>query len=96
MKALVSAIRSNSGVRRASDRAARLIRRERTRLLANGLNTLAMSSIAAAATAPFVAAFLGVPQSVGAGLFAAAVMIRLASGVALHLAARYVMGGLRR
>ncbi len=84
------------GPRQHLARVARIVRRERTRLLANGLNTLAMSSIAAAATAPFVAAFLGVPNSVSAGLFAAAVLIRLASGVALHLAARYVMGGLRR
>ncbi len=96
MRALVSAIRSSSGVQRASDRAARLIRRERTRLLANGLNTLAMSSIAAGATTPLVAALLGVPTSISAGVLAAAVALRIGSGIALHLAARYVVGGLQR
>ena len=79
MRQLISAIRSSSGVRQASDRATRLIRRERTRLLANGLNRLAVSSIATSATAPFVAAFLGVSQSVSAGLFAAAAMLRITS-----------------
>jgi hypothetical protein len=55
-----------------------------------------VSSIAAAGIAPFVAAYLGVPSSVSAGLFAAAVTVPLGAGVALHLAARYVVGGLRR
>ena len=80
----------------ALTRRLRLVRRERTRLLANGLNTLAMSSIAAGATIPVVAAWAGVPSPVSAGVLAAAVALRIGSGVALHLAARYVVGGLRR
>ena len=79
----------------AFPRQLRLVRRERTRLLANGLNTLAMSSIAAGATVPLVAAWAGVPSSVSASVLAAAVALRIGSGVALHLAARYV-GGLQR
>ena len=85
-----------AGPRQRLARAARIVRRERTRLLANGLNTLAASSIAAGATAPLVAAWAGVPSSISAGVLAAAVALRIGSGVALHLAARYVVGGLKR
>ena len=85
-----------TGPRQRLARVARIVRRERTRLLANGLNTLAMSSIAAGAMVPLMAAFTGAPSSISAGILAAAVVLRLGSGVALHMAARYVVGGLQR
>ena len=85
-----------AGPRQRLARAARIVRRERTRLLASGLNSLAMGSITAGATAPLLASLLGVPTSVSAGVLAAAVALRIGSGVALHLAARYVVGGLQR
>ena len=53
------------------------VRRERTRLLAGGLNTRAMNSIAAGTTMPPVVTFRGVPSSVSAGV--AAVVLRIGS-----------------
>ena len=85
-----------AGRRQHLVRVARIVRRECTRLLANGLNTLAMSSIAAGAMVPLMAAFMGTPPTMSAGILAAAVVLRLGSGVALHMAARYVVGGLQR
>ena len=55
-----------------------------------------MISIGAGATAPLMAVLLGVPSSVSAGVLAAAVALRIGSGVALHPAARYVVEGLQR
>ena len=55
-----------------------------------------MGSITGSATAPLVASLLGVPTSVSAGVLPAAVALRIGSGVALHLAAHYVVGGLQR
>lgn len=74
-----------------------LIHNERVKLLANVLNGAATSSFAVGVLAPIAAAFYsvaGTPRVSLVSIIAGAV-IWLLLAIALHLAARRVLGGLR-
>lgn len=74
-----------------------LIQNERVKLLANALNSAATSSFAVGVLAPIAAAFysIGGPPRVSLTAIILGTIIWLALAIALHLAARRVLGGLR-
>lgn len=73
-----------------------LIHNERTKLLANALNTAATSSFAVGVLAPLAAAFYNFGAApVALGTLVLGTCIWLSAAVALHLGARRVLRGLR-
>ena len=73
------------------------VRQERTKLTANALNTAATSSFTIGVLAPTAAAFynVGAADRVPVFVLAIGAGVWLCCAVALHLAARYVLRGLR-
>ncbi len=73
------------------------VRNERTKLTANALNTAATSSFTIGVLAPIAAAFynVGNPNRVPLAALVLGAFVWLCCAVALHLAARYVLRGLR-
>lgn len=74
-----------------------LIHNEKTKLLATALNTAAGSSFTVGVLAPMAASFYNFNGSAGAPLatIVLGTFLWLASAVALHISARYVLGGLK-
>ena len=70
---------------------------ERTKLAANAHNTAAPSSFTIGVLGPFAAAFynVGNPNRVPLVVLVLGAFVWLCCAVALHLAARYVLRGLR-
>lgn len=73
-----------------------LIHNERTKLTAAWLNTLSSAATTAGVIAPLAAVFYGVSNSsIAANALFLGSPVWLFTGVGLHLAARYVLGGLK-
>ncbi len=74
------------------------IRNERTKLLANLLNSMAAATFAVSILAPLAAAFYNVSSSGGAsfGLMLLGFVIGLVFTMALHMVARHLLGELDR
>ena len=73
------------------------VRAERTKLTANALNTASTSSFAIGVLAPVAAAFynVGNPDRVPLAALVLGAIVWLFCAIALHLAARFVLRGLR-
>ena len=71
-----------------------LIQNERTKLGATLLNGLAVATAAAGVIVPVVSAFYGLGSGPQWRLLLAGIPIWVAAGAALHLAGRYILGGL--
>ena len=91
----MSGISQGPGAARPTDAAAKkkMVENERVKLTATGLNTVAIASLIASVIGPTAADIYGivVPKSTYWGLFASCWIIGCAI---IHVAARYVLGGL--
>jgi VIT1/CCC1 family predicted Fe2+/Mn2+ transporter len=73
-----------------------MIRNERTKLTAGALNTAATSCFAIGVLTPIAAAFYGAaPASLPLRVVVVGVVSWFAAACVLHLAARWVLGGLK-
>ncbi len=68
---------------------------ERVKLTATALNGVAVTTVGAGVVAPLVAPSYGVSGAGGGGFAVLVSIVWLSTGVALHLLARSVLGGLR-
>lgn len=74
-----------------------LVPNERIKLTAGLLNTVAGFSITAGGLAPLIAMTYGLNTATGLGplVIGLILVVWLAAGVAIHLYARYLLGGLK-
>ena len=72
-----------------------LVANERWKLTATALNGLAVATMVTGFVAPLVAVSYGVSGAPGNAYFAAVGLIWFSAAVALHIAARFVLGSLK-
>jgi hypothetical protein len=83
------------GASAMSDAHATLVLNEQTKLLANLLNTVAGSSVTVGVTAPIAAMFFYSPVTIRFAPAVIGIIIWINIAGFCHLAARYILGGLK-